>query len=260
MMPKVLFLSDRLYNILLLAYPASFRRAYGFHLAQVFRDDCRETLQQAGPEGLLFLWLNVLFDLAKSALTEHIWEIFHMPSEKVVRNSGLAAIVAGLLWTILFPAGWFNFDAKPLLGMLLFVVVMLLFGLGLAGLYKRCPNQLLVRLSFGLSYVGIVWSLIGGLLVVTTDSWWYLFISGFFVFALGLTLVGIATLTTRTLSPWGILPIAVAVLLLGFILSGDDPSPPLQVLLGVLYGMGWMLLGFILWWTEPHIPNTAISA
>ncbi|MCB0143444.1 MAG: hypothetical protein KDE50_26345, partial [Caldilineaceae bacterium] len=121
-----------------------------------------------------------------------------MPSEKVVRNSGLAAIVAGLLWTILFPAGWFNFDAKPLLGMLLFVVVMLFFGLGLAGLYKRCPNQLLVRLSFGLSYVGIVWSLIGGLLVVTTDSWWYLFISGFFVFALGLTLVGIATLTTRT--------------------------------------------------------------
>ena len=41
---QLLTLSGRIYNLLLLAYPARFRRVFGQEMAQVFRDDLRHTL------------------------------------------------------------------------------------------------------------------------------------------------------------------------------------------------------------------------
>ena len=39
---RALRFSKRIYRVLLVAYPKEFRREYGSHMVQVFRDLCRE--------------------------------------------------------------------------------------------------------------------------------------------------------------------------------------------------------------------------
>jgi hypothetical protein len=56
LMSRSLVLSDRIYQVLLWAYPASFRREYGPHMTQVFRDTCRAELAQHSWFGLSRLW------------------------------------------------------------------------------------------------------------------------------------------------------------------------------------------------------------
>jgi hypothetical protein len=69
--PGFLF-SHRLYALLLAAYPSTFRQEYGALMAQVFRDRCREVARQPRGVGLLRLWKETLLDLAKTATTEHL--------------------------------------------------------------------------------------------------------------------------------------------------------------------------------------------
>lgn len=64
-------LADRCYRLLLLTYPAHFRRAYGNEMAQTFRASCRETLDAEGSLGLLRLYSSTLFDLLTTSLKEH---------------------------------------------------------------------------------------------------------------------------------------------------------------------------------------------
>lgn len=65
-------ISERLYRLLLLAYPMEFRQAYCREMIQTFRACCREALQQHGQSGLLRLWGLILYDLATTAFIEHI--------------------------------------------------------------------------------------------------------------------------------------------------------------------------------------------
>lgn len=68
----VLFVSPRLYETLLIAYPLSFRREYGRQMVQVFHTACRHAAQQAGARRLAQLWLRTLGDLVYSAGAERI--------------------------------------------------------------------------------------------------------------------------------------------------------------------------------------------
>lgn len=65
-------LADRCYRLLLLIYPASFRRAYGKEMAQTFRAGCRETLLAEGGPGLLRLCGSTFFDLLTTSVKEHL--------------------------------------------------------------------------------------------------------------------------------------------------------------------------------------------
>jgi Clp amino terminal domain, pathogenicity island component len=69
--PRSVAVAARVYRLLLVAYPASFRRAYGRHMAQVFRDACRDAFLESGSRGVLALWLRTLIDLASTAFQEH---------------------------------------------------------------------------------------------------------------------------------------------------------------------------------------------
>jgi hypothetical protein len=73
---KSLVVSNRLYNLLLTAYPAEFRREYGAQMAQVFRDRCREEQGRAGGNrrraGLWRVWMETILDLARTAPEEHL--------------------------------------------------------------------------------------------------------------------------------------------------------------------------------------------
>lgn len=75
---RKLALSVRLYRLLLAAYPAEFRQEYGPHMAQVFRDRCRDAQRGQGGRGsvrlagLARVWMETMLDLARTAPEEHL--------------------------------------------------------------------------------------------------------------------------------------------------------------------------------------------
>lgn len=65
-------LSTQFYCALLILYPRPFRDEYGPHMAQVFRDCCRDAYRQSEMIGLLWLWISTLGDLMITALEERL--------------------------------------------------------------------------------------------------------------------------------------------------------------------------------------------
>jgi hypothetical protein len=68
---KNLLVSERLYKLLLMAYPAEFRREHGREMAQVFRDCCRQQMQQGERLGVVRFWVRIFLDLIRTAPGEH---------------------------------------------------------------------------------------------------------------------------------------------------------------------------------------------
>ena len=66
--------SVRLYRLLLLAYPASFRRRYAGEMAEVFGDMAEAAVERRGGVGLIGLWGRVLPDLVLTAAVEQLTE------------------------------------------------------------------------------------------------------------------------------------------------------------------------------------------
>ena len=93
--PRTLRLSVWLYSRLLVAYPQPFRREYGVHMVQVFRDCCREATASDGNVGLIRYWLMALGDLIVSALAERRRGELHMTRIHWTRIGSLSAIVGG---------------------------------------------------------------------------------------------------------------------------------------------------------------------
>jgi hypothetical protein len=71
-----LFISDRVYRLLLAVYPAEFWRRYGPEMAQVFRTSCRASYLASGAGGVARLWLPTLWDWAWSAAGEWFSSLF----------------------------------------------------------------------------------------------------------------------------------------------------------------------------------------
>jgi putative ABC transport system permease protein len=84
-------LSDRLYWVLLHAYPSEFRDEYGPQLRQVFRD----RLRRPGQGGVIRLWAHTLADLAVTAPAEH-FDAFQQDVHSALRfffsNPGFTAV------------------------------------------------------------------------------------------------------------------------------------------------------------------------
>lgn len=67
-------LSEHVYGLLLQCYPRQFRRAFRREMMQTFRDCYREALCENGKFGIMRLWRSTLYDLATTALIEHMRE------------------------------------------------------------------------------------------------------------------------------------------------------------------------------------------
>ena len=61
---------ERVYRILLIAYPKQFRQVYGEHMMQVFGDQCREARRNGGVAGLVRLGFCTILDVMVTALRE----------------------------------------------------------------------------------------------------------------------------------------------------------------------------------------------
>lgn len=66
-------------------------------MAQVFRDQCREAYRRGGLKKVVWLWFPTFFDLTKTALAEHIWEVFHMFKMKKITVPELLSVLSPLL-------------------------------------------------------------------------------------------------------------------------------------------------------------------
>jgi hypothetical protein len=87
MRPRWLALSDRVYRLLLRAYPASFRARFAAEMAQVFSCLCREVFAQSGAVGLLRLWLLSLWDWAGAAISQWWKYLFKIRMVSMQSNS-----------------------------------------------------------------------------------------------------------------------------------------------------------------------------
>lgn len=64
--------SERLYRLLLLAYPRPFREEYGSEMFLVFRDAYREALRRQGLLGVLRLWSDIFSDYVKTVCIQRV--------------------------------------------------------------------------------------------------------------------------------------------------------------------------------------------
>jgi hypothetical protein len=260
-----LTLAGRVYRLLLYAYPTPFRREYGFDMAQAFRADTHDTLQESGMAGLIGLWLLTFTDLLKTAFAEHIWEVFHMRIEKLQRLSGPAAAIGGPLWA--FSIIWvFGFEPRINWEVLVYVLAVvallsgLLMGVGLGGLYRCLPTSTRPanRLTFGLSLLGLVlYNAVAIILFLTgqnrLEEFTLIAVYGsFFAYYLGIAGMGLIAISRQALGRWNFAPLAVGALGLLFVVvvpkvvGGLAQNFPVITLL-TLYGISWLLLGVGLW-------------
>ena len=257
--PNPLAFSVRIYSLLLYAYPASFRSEYGHPMAQQVRDEARDALQESGTPGLRGLWFRTLFDLLKTASAEHIWEVFHMSTEKLQRWSGPAAAIAGPLWISLF-----LIEVEDNLRFLLFGPTLLLMAVGLAGLYRRLPPSLRLgnALAFGVALIGLLLMVVAaiGLILTEAELLWYTMIVAILTVIVGLAGMGAIAISKRVLGRLSFVPLAQAAFLLGIFGTGDSGGEPLQISFIALFGISWMLLGVALWNTSEDAPGPALPA
>ena len=85
--------SERLYGALLSAYPREFRREYGELMIQFFRDRMR--FDGGGVRGLI-IWIQLVFDLAASALREHTGGSVMRQGRPVIETESLTKIYGSI--------------------------------------------------------------------------------------------------------------------------------------------------------------------
>ena len=179
-----------------------------------------------------------------------------MPISKsiVVRASALAAMLGGLLWAgkIIYESNNDHPYPTDITDALFFVVPLLMLA-GLAGLYLLCRGQLSEQEKEG-HWVGFVLGF-GGLVGASASSglWALGLISdvlvglllGVLFVGFGLTLFGSSIIEARLLGRWKALP-----LIMGLVSILAVMMPPWNfagVVAWTLFGLGWTVLGYVLW-------------
>lgn len=175
-----------------------------------------------------------------------------MSSAGFIRWSGLAAMLGGVLWVVLWtiegakpvaPAGGYRPDYERFnlwSGLALLLMIM-----GLTGAYLRQIRQTgwIGHMGFALPWIGAA-LMGGGRLGQALDmgSVWVLVILGAFALSIGTILFGIATLRTRVLprSPGVLLIVGALMLFL------TDPENQ-RAFLALPFGIAWAWLGYVLW-------------
>jgi hypothetical protein len=168
-----------------------------------------------------------------------------VPSGNLIRWSGLAAMVGGALWVILFvlfalrssgpgltsPYRSFEGLSLPILLSLLLIVS------GFVGvhIWRREVYGRFGTVGFVLAIVGAIVS------VVSLGSWPLIFI-GSYALMIGSLLVGAATLVTNALPRWG--SIALIVGSVAFLLFNTETA---VAWFALPYGVAWAAVGYLLW-------------
>lgn len=263
---QLLNLSDRVYRALLILYPADFRREYGRHMAQVFRDSCRDVYRQSGAGAMARWWLATLLDLFLTAITERRKANLIMSKTRFIQWSGWFAIFGGIFFAAssisqLNPGSQtYSLSISALIPGMIFIT------LGLLGIFLRYnPHiNLFGKLALLATLVGAVLTTIGWLLILMVgDSLWNVFLVGWLLYLAGHTVFGGFAATTHLLPKWNYalligsaLPLTIVVLGLSKQVTNSDANWGAFAML-MLIGVGWMLTGWAL--NSPPIAETTLK-
>jgi hypothetical protein len=91
--------AERIYRLLLRAYPPAFRAEYGREMTLLFRDQCRE-----GDVGALRFWMTVMWDVARSAPALHA-DAWRVRGHEDTRTLGAIMRIAAMLTVLLGVVG-----------------------------------------------------------------------------------------------------------------------------------------------------------
>lgn len=261
---KALNVSDRIYRLLLFAYPGPFRREYGVQMAQVFRDECQAGLEHHTPLGLGHVWFHTLADWLKTAFEQHIQEAFHMSGQKwIIRLGALAALAGGILGLYLLAQGTTPFGNYGWHGGWLALVVTILFALGLGGAIAAQQTQL-----SSLGWFGIVIVMAGLLLMgmgYTIESmWFFVFVGPMIIVPIGSMMLGIDIYQRLSLPTWWrFFPFMIGIIAIfgfgieileEFTRNGSSEDRGLQ-LTEALFSLAWVGLGIGLWLDQASRPD-----
>ncbi len=194
-----------------------------------------------------------------------------MPKSNLIRWGGLAAMLGGLMWT-----GSWLLNAQTLEGNRAFLgltegnyramlnpaLLGMLFGLvGMYALHARRFGKL-GKIGFAMSFLSLAMGLVGnvvefGLIGEVTRSFgWFIMFPIFFVWPFGMLLFGLAVLRAKGLPRWSnALPLVIGVVLVLAIflgiaemrMCGCGSADRMLELLFFTTGLGWALLGYVLW-------------
>lgn len=84
-------MSERIFQLMLFAYPRDFRREYGWLMAQLFRDCRRAARKRDETLATSRFWLSALVDLIKAAPQEH-WN--HLRKDNSIMSRTLRDVIA----------------------------------------------------------------------------------------------------------------------------------------------------------------------
>lgn len=101
---RTIQVSVRVYETLISAYPASFRREYGKEMALVFGEHMTDTFERKGATGLVVAWFRVLGDLSRTVPAEHVHEM----RRRIKMRSAAMAVLSVVLATIAHLALWYG--------------------------------------------------------------------------------------------------------------------------------------------------------
>jgi hypothetical protein len=246
-----------MYQLLLVLYPASFRREFGREMVLVFRDASRFEQERRGTGGLLGLWMGMFFDLLATALLERVKEASAMSGSSFVRIAGLGGILAGIGWIILVILD--PIDNGGFLGYLMSVLPVLILILSLA-LYLQGGHNAVSTLGLTALAIGsvlLVLSVIFYTINLDPDDGWAftMLFFGTVIQGLGLIAIGYRSRSLGEFPGWSVTLIPLGIILIVYLpvvafldnnvfSSGTNGDLLFQAWLW-LQAISWMMLGAI---------------
>lgn len=250
--------AERVYCMLLLLYPADYRRDYGRLMQQIFRDVSRDKYRRYGTLKMMFWWCKTLLDLVLTVIEQRRKAKLTMSKSTFVQLTGILLIIGsgfGMLaaFSQFQPDDHHTYYGIYQMLILLSVPGFLFVGLGCIGLGLRYSQIFGTMGQWTLYLTGIgAWVMGVGLVIASISDWqWQVWLAGGILHGLALAAFGLMHLRKPTLPIFRALPLQMALGWLVFILgvlqtSSQTANNALSFLFMFGMALGWLGIGQIL--------------
>jgi hypothetical protein len=246
------------YARLLAIYPVSFQEKYGREMLLTFRDVCRRENSRYGISGLVFFWLEIIIDLASTALQEHISEVRMLSTNQgLIRFTGVLGALGGILSIIIgvtLIRGGLGDDVTAFQAAL-FILTYLLIAVGSTGFFFAGRHERKVNAALGVLLFGAIIGAIGPILMAADIGLgWIMWAISLLIQGAGFLLLGVTTRKNSGFVRPAWLPLALGITILtltiiGITLSQTASDTVQATLMGLtlgLLGASWLILGLLL--------------